>query len=73
VHLLSDDVYGPTTLTNFLNPAACAQPAGGVRHASAEQLVSLAATRTVELGLEVFNPRIMPFGIKYRSSREDVT
>ena len=68
---VSDDVYGPKTLTNYLNPAAFAQPAAGTfgthqRNSikgpgfhkvdlALSRLVSLAATRTVELRLEVFN------------------
>ena len=71
-------------MNNFLNPAAFAQPPAGQFGGSSRnsikgpafhkvdlalsRLVSLAATRTIELRLEVFNlgdPRIMQFGIKY--------
>jgi len=71
VDQVSDDVYGAKTLTNFLNPAAFAQPAAGKfgthqRNSSKgpgfwkvdlalSRLVSLAATRNIELRLEVFN------------------
>jgi hypothetical protein len=71
VDQVSDDVYGPKTLTNYLNPAAFAQPAAGTfgthqRNSikgpgfhkvdlALSRLVSLAATRTIELRLEVFN------------------
>jgi hypothetical protein len=71
VDQVSNDVYGPKTLNNFLNPSAFAQPAAGGFGNSARnsikgpefhkvdlalsRLVSLAATRTVELRLEVFN------------------
>jgi len=71
VDQVSDDVYGPKTLTNYLNPAAFVQPAPGTfgthqRNSikgpgfhkvdlALSRLVSLAATRTIELRLEVFN------------------
>jgi len=71
VDQVSDDVYGSKTLTNYLNPAAFAQPAAGRfgthRRNSIKgpgfhkvdlalsRLVSLASTRTIELRLEVFN------------------
>ena len=66
VDQVSDDVYRPKTLTNYLNPAAFAQPAAGTfgthqRNSikgpgfhkvdlALSRLVSLAATRTVEPG-----------------------
>jgi hypothetical protein len=68
---VSDDVHGAKTLNNYLNPAAFAQPAPGGFGTSSRtsiqgpgfhkvdlalsRLVSLAATRTIELRLEVFN------------------
>jgi trimeric autotransporter adhesin len=71
VDQVSNDVYGAKTLNNFLNPAAFAQPAAGGCGTSARnsikgpsfhkvdlalsRLVFLAATRTIELRLEVFN------------------
>jgi|RhiMethySRZTD1v2_1073278.scaffolds.fasta_scaffold37558_1 hypothetical protein len=71
VDQVSNDVYGAKTLNNFLNPAAFAQPAPGGFGTSTRnsikgpgfhkvdlalsRLVSLAATRTIELRLEVFN------------------
>ena len=71
VDRVSDDVYGAKTLTNYLNPAAFAQPAAGKfgthqRNSikgpgfhkvdlALSRLVSLADTRTIELRLEVFN------------------
>ena len=71
VNRIADDVYGAKTLTNFLNPAAFAQPAAGTFGNSPRnsikgpsfhkvdlalsRLVSLAATRTIDLRLEVFN------------------
>jgi len=71
VDQVADDVYGAKTLNNFLNPVAFAQPAGGKFGTSGRnsikgpgfhkvdlalsRLVSLAATRTIELRLEVFN------------------
>jgi hypothetical protein len=71
VDQVSNDVYGAKTLNNFLNPAAFAQPAPGGFGTSASnsikgpsfhkvdlalsRLVSLAAARTIELRLEVFN------------------
>jgi hypothetical protein len=71
VDQVSDDIYGPKTLNNFLNPTAFGQPAPGGFGTSARnsikgpgfhkvdlalsRLVSLAATRTIELRLEVFN------------------
>jgi hypothetical protein len=71
VDQVSDDVYGPKTLMNYLNPAAFGQPAAGTfgthqRNSikgpwfhkvdlALSRLVSLAATRTIELRLEVFN------------------
>jgi len=71
VDQVSNDAYGAKTLINFLNPAAFGQPAPGGFGTSARnsikgpsfhkvdlalsRLVSLAATRTIELRLEVFN------------------
>ena len=71
VDRVSDDVYGPKSLTNYLNPAAFAQPAAGTfgthqRNSikgpgfhkvdlALSRLVSLATTRTIELRVEVFN------------------
>jgi Carboxypeptidase regulatory-like domain len=71
VDQISEDVYGAKTLTNFLNPAAFAQPGSGKfgthqRNSikgpgfwkvdlALSRLVSLAATRNIELRLEVFN------------------
>jgi hypothetical protein len=71
VDQVSADVYGPRTLTNYLNPAAFAQPAAGTlgthqRNSikgpgfhkvdlALSRLVSLAATRTIELRPVVFN------------------
>jgi hypothetical protein len=67
VDQISDDLYGPKILNNFLNPAAFAQPAAGSLDLALSRLVSLAATRTIELrpgGVQP-DPRIMQFGIKY--------
>jgi hypothetical protein len=71
VDQISDDVYGAKTLNSYLNPKAFAQPAAGGFGNSPRnsikgpgfhkvdlglsRLVSLAATRTIELRLEVFN------------------
>jgi hypothetical protein len=71
VNQVSNDVYGAKTLNNFLKPAAFAQAARGGFGTSARnnvkgpgfhkvdlalsRLVSLAATRTIELRPEVFN------------------
>lgn len=71
VDQVSNDVYRAKTLNNFLNPAAFAQPAPGRFGASGRnsvkgpgfhkvdlalsRLVSLAATRTIELRLEMFD------------------
>jgi hypothetical protein len=70
VDQVPNDVYGAKTLNNFLNPVAFGQPAPGgfgrVRNSikgpgfhkvdlALSRLVSLAATRTIELRLEVFN------------------
>jgi hypothetical protein len=71
VDQMSNDVYGAKTLNNFLNPTAFGQPAPGGFGTSERtsikgpgfhkvdlalsRLVSLAATRTIELRLEVFN------------------
>ncbi len=71
VDQVSGDVYGAKTLTNYLNPAAFAQPASGrfgthVRNSikgpgfwkvdlALSRLVSLAATSNLEFRVEVFN------------------
>ena len=71
VDQVSEDVYGAKTLNNFLNPSAFGQPAAGGFGTSPRnsikgpgfhkvdlalsRFVSLAATRTIELRLEVFN------------------
>jgi len=71
VNQVSEDVYGAKTLNNYLNPQAFAQPAAGAFGNSTRnsikgpgfwkvdlalsRLVSLAATRNIELRLEVFN------------------
>jgi hypothetical protein len=71
VDQVSTDIYSAKTLNNSINPAALAQPAPGGFGTSARnsikapgfhkvdpalsRLVSLAATRTIELRLEVFN------------------
>jgi hypothetical protein len=71
VNQVSDDVYGAKTLNNYLNPQAFAQPAAGAFGNSPRnsikgpgfwkvdlalsRLVSLAATRNIELRLEAFN------------------
>jgi hypothetical protein len=71
VDQVASDVYGAKTLNNFLNTPAFAQPAAGQFGNSPRnsikgpgfrkvdlalsRLVSLAATRTIELRLEVFN------------------
>jgi hypothetical protein len=68
---VSDDVYGPKTLNNFLNRAAFAAPApgtfGNLEYRAVEgppfwavdtafsRLIPLGATRTVELRIESFN------------------
>jgi hypothetical protein len=68
---VSGDVYGAKTVTNYLNPAAFAQPASGtfgthVRNSikgpgfwkvdlALSRLVSLAATSNLEFRVEVFN------------------
>jgi hypothetical protein len=64
VDQISDDLYGPKTLNNFLNPATFAQPSGSFGTSARNsnkgpgfhkvdlalsRLVSLAATRTIEL------------------------
>jgi hypothetical protein len=70
VDQVSNDVYGAKTLNNFLNPTAFAPLPGGFGTSARNsikgpgfhkvdlalsRLVSLAATRTIELRLEVFN------------------
>jgi hypothetical protein len=71
VNQISDDVYGAKTLNSFLKPATFAQPApgtfGNYRRNSIQgpgfwkvdlalsRLVSLAATRSLEFRVEVFN------------------
>ena len=71
VDQVSVDVYGAKTVTNYLNPAAFAQPASGqfgthVRNSikgpgfwkvdlALSRLVSLAGTSNLEFRVEVFN------------------
>ena len=71
VDQVSGDVYGAKTVTNYLNPAAFAQPASGqfgihVRNSikgpgfwkvdlALSRLVSLAGTSNLEFRVEVFN------------------
>jgi hypothetical protein len=71
VNQLSDDVYGPKSVTQFLDPAAFAQPANGtfgnhVRNSiagparwnidlSVSRILSMAGSQNLELRLEAFN------------------
>ena len=71
VNQISDNPYGDTTLSSYLNPAAFAYPAAGTlgdhRNASIEgpgfwtidmalsKLLSVASQQTLELRIEVFN------------------
>jgi hypothetical protein len=68
---VSDDVYGPKTINNFLNRAAFASPApgtfGNLEYRGVEgpgygavdmalsRLIGLGTTRTLELRIEAFN------------------
>jgi hypothetical protein len=71
VNQISDDVYGPRTLTQYLNPAAFAQPAPGeygnfvrnsirgpgpwVINLALSRLLPVSGTRTIEARVEAFN------------------
>jgi hypothetical protein len=71
VNQISDDVYGPKTLEQYLNPAAFSQPAPGtfgnhvrasiagpgqwVVNAALSRIVTFATTQSVEFRLEAFN------------------
>lgn len=71
VNQVSDDVYGPKTLRNYLNAAAFAQPAAGTQGSirrnsltgpgyrdvsvALSRLVAVAGTNRLELRLEAFN------------------
>ena len=68
---ISDDVYGPKTLTQYLNPAAFAQPAPGtfgnhvrasitgpgqwVINTAVSRMLTFFGTQTVEFRVEAFN------------------